>query len=130
MVGLILLVVASKHAASSPVRKPLCLPLPQIAGFGTLQNSVEMIRSHRQVRAGSLRIGFSLSLHAGLHRRQDQPFGFNLNVPDMALLMRVYIWPDRSLLVRQFLSGLSGWVRARAERFPRCLAPGRAQEMT
>ena len=26
MVGLILLVVASKHAASSPVRKPLCLP--------------------------------------------------------------------------------------------------------
>jgi hypothetical protein len=99
MVGLILLVVASKHIASSPVRKPLCLPILQIAGFGTLQNSVEIIRSRRQVRSGSLRIGSSLSLHAGLHRRQDQPFGFNLNVPDTALLMRVYIWLDRSLLV-------------------------------
>jgi hypothetical protein len=97
MVGLILLVVASKHAASSPVRKPLCLPLLQIAGFGTLQNSIEIIRSRRQVRSGSLRIGSSLSLHAGLHRRQDQPFGFNLNVPDMACSW-VYIWPDRSLL--------------------------------
>jgi hypothetical protein len=127
MVGLILLVVASKHIASSPVRKPLCLPLLQIAGFGALQNSVEIIRSRRQVRSGSLRIGSSLSLHAGLHRRQDQPFGFNLNVPDTALLMRVYIWLDRSLLVRPFLSA---WVLAGAERFPRCLAPGRAQEMT
>jgi hypothetical protein len=98
MVGLILLVVASKHAASSPVRKPLSLPLLQIAGFGTLQNSIEIIRSRRQVRSGSLRIGSSLSLHAGLHRRQDQPFGFNLNVPDMALLMGLYL--ARSLFAR------------------------------
>jgi len=70
MVGLILLVVASKHALHRQFENR-CVSPPADRRVWYLQNSVEMIRSHRQMRSGSLRIGFSLSLHAGLHRRQE-----------------------------------------------------------
>jgi hypothetical protein len=81
------------------LRKNRSVSFDRSLAFATLQNSFEIVRSRRtRVQVRSARISLVASRRLAPAARSAFRFAFNLQRSRNGVLVRVFIWPNRSLL--------------------------------